>query len=227
LLIAARNIQARVLGPAATMSAIPDLSGGYLVLPRQALGNAAPLPTVLLVAASDLSQAALAAAVAQQAPGGTVVFRSRLLAGLQGEPLQHGAYLALAIGGAAAGCCGLLVLLLSLLLSASARQLAFARMSTMGLSVGQARVAAMVELLPQLLAALAGGLACAGALVPLTAPALSLGIFTGSASRVPVRIEPSWLVVAGLGLLVLEVGVLAGQSVLADRGAPRLLRMGE
>jgi diaminopimelate decarboxylase len=44
---------------------------------------------------------------------------------------------------------------------------------------------------------------------------------------VPVRIEPGWLVVAGAGLLVLEVVVLAGQSVLVDRYAPVSLRMGE
>jgi hypothetical protein len=150
-----------------------------------------------------------------------------LLANLEGAPLQHGAYLALALGGVAAGSCGLLVLLLSLLLSASARQLALARMSTMGLSVGQGRVAGMVELLPQLLAALAGGLACAAALVPLTAPALRLGIFTGSASSVPVRIEPGWLVAAGLGLLALELVLLTGQTMLADRNVARSLRIGE
>jgi putative ABC transport system permease protein len=118
-------------------------------------------------------------------------------------------------------------LLLSLLLSASAQRLALARMATMGLSAGQGRVLGLVELLPQLLAVLAGGVVCAAALVPLTGPALSLGIFTGSSSSVPVRIEPAWLAGAGLGLLVLELVVLAGQSTLADRYAPVLLRIGE
>ena len=68
---------------------------------------------------------------------------------------------------------------------------------------------------------------CAAALVPLTGPALSLGIFTGSSSSVPVRVELVWLVGAGLGLLVLELVVLAGQSLLTDRYAAGSLRMGE
>jgi putative ABC transport system permease protein len=120
-----------------------------------------------------------------------------------------------------------LVLLLSLLVSGSGRRLVLARMSTMGLSAGQGRVAGVVELLPQLVGVLVGGVGCAVALVPLTGPALSLGVFTGSAASVPVRVEPGWLVVAGLGLLVLEVVLLVGQSLVADRGAPGLLRMGE
>jgi hypothetical protein len=100
-------------------------------------------------------------------------------------------------------------------------------MATMGLSAGQGRVLGLVELLPQLLSVLAGGVACAAALVPLTGPALSLGIFTGSSSGVPVRIEPAWLAGAGAGLLVLELVLLTGQSLLTDRYAPALLRMGE
>jgi hypothetical protein len=146
---------------------------------------------------------------------------------LERAPLQHGAYLVLAFGAVAAGCCCLLVLLLSLLLSASARRLVLARMITMGLSGGQGRVLGAVELLPQLVAVLAGGLACAVALVPLVGPALSLGVFTGSASGVLVRVEPDWLVVAGAGLVVLAVLTLLGQTILTGRTAARSLRMGE
>jgi putative ABC transport system permease protein len=168
---------------------------------------------------------ALAAEVARHGRGGSVVLRSRLVAKLHWAALQRGAYLALALGAVAAACCGLLVLLLSLLLSASARQLALARMSTMGLSGEQARLLGLVELLPQLLAVLAGGLACAAALVPLVAPILNLGIFTGSGGSVLARVEPDWLVAAGAGLLVLAIGTLTGQTMLT--GPPRPLRTGE
>jgi putative ABC transport system permease protein len=120
-----------------------------------------------------------------------------------------------------------LVLLLSLLLSASGRQAALARMATMGLSAGQGRVLGLVELLPQMLAVLAGGLACAAALVPVIGPELNLGIFTGSGSSVPVRVEPVWLVAVGAGLLVLAIATLTGQTMLTDRTAPRSLRIGE
>jgi putative ABC transport system permease protein len=196
-------------------------------MPRWALGAAAAVPIALLVNGPKLNHAALRAVMARHAHGATVVFRSQLLAAVEDAPLQNGAGVGLILGGAAAGLCGLLVLLLSLLLSGSARRLMLARMSTMGLTAGQGRVAGVVESLPQLLSVLVGGVACAVALVPLTGSVLSFGVFTGSGASVPVRVEPGWLVVAGLGLLVLEVVVLAGQSVLADRGAPRLLRMGE
>jgi putative ABC transport system permease protein len=227
VLIDGYYIPARVVGQAATMTAFPYVSNGYFVLPRQALGNAAPQPSALLVAGAGLNHAALRAAVARHAPGSTVVFRSQLLAGLADAPLQHGATVAITLGCVAAGVCGLLVLLLSLLLSAGARRAALARMATMGLSAGQGRVLGLVELLPQLLAVLAGGVVCAVLLVPLTGPALSLGVFTGSSGGVPVRVELVWLAGAGLGLLVLEVAVLVGQGLLADRYAPVLVRMGE
>ncbi len=220
-------IPAHVVGQAANMSAFPDVSNGYIVLSRQALGPLAPQPTTLLVDGPDLNEAALRAAVSRQGPGATVVFRSALLAGLELAPLQHGAYLAMTLGGIAAGACGLLVLLLSLLLSAAARRLALARMSTMGLSAGQARLLGLVELLPQLVAVVAGGLGCAIALVPLIGPALSLEVFTGSTSSVPVRVEPVWLVVAGVGLVVLVLVTVAGQTMLTDRTAARSLRIGE
>ncbi|MGB6456729.1 MAG: FtsX-like permease family protein, partial [Streptosporangiaceae bacterium] len=54
VLIAGHHIQARVLGQAASMSALTDLSGDYLVLPRPALGDAAPRPSTLLVGGPDL-----------------------------------------------------------------------------------------------------------------------------------------------------------------------------
>ncbi|HXZ66667.1 MAG TPA: FtsX-like permease family protein [Streptosporangiaceae bacterium] len=227
VLIAGYYVQLRVVGQAASMSALPFVSNGYLVLSRQALGDAAPPPSSLLVEGPDLNQAALRAAVARHAPGGTVVFRSALVAGLEDAPLQHGAVLAITLGGAAAGLCGLLVLVLSLLLSAPARELALARMSTMGLSATQGRVLGLVELAPQLLAVLAGGLACAAALVPLTGPALGLSVFTGSAGEVPVRVEPAWLVAAGAGLVVLAAVTVAGQAMLTDKNAARSLRIGE
>jgi putative ABC transport system permease protein len=227
LLIGEVSIRVRVVGQAASLSALSDLAGGYLVLPRQALGKAAPPPTMLLVGGPDLDQAALRAVVERAGPGAAVVFRSRLLASLERAPLQHGAYLALALGGVAAGVYGLLVLLLSLLLSAPARALVLARMSTMGLSGGQGRLLGVVELVPQLVAVVAGGLGCAVALVPLIGPALSLGVFTGSGSSVPVRVEPWWLVAGGAGLLVLAAAAVAVQTLLTGRTAARSLRMGE
>jgi putative ABC transport system permease protein len=226
LVNASRPVTVRVIGQAPGMSAVFGSAGGYLVLARHAAGLRVA-PDSLLVTGQTLAEPALRSAVARHDAGAMVVFRAQLLARLAAAPLPQGAFRALAVGAAAAACCGLLVLLLSLLLSASARQLALARMSTMGLSAAQARFMSLVELLPQLLAVLAGGLVCAVALVPLTGPALSLGIFTGSGGSVPVQIEPAWLLAAGAGLLVLAIVTLTGQTMLTDRNSPRSLRMGE
>jgi putative ABC transport system permease protein len=219
-----------VVGQAPVMSAAMGIGGGggYLVMnQRLVVRTAAGAANALLLTGSSISHAALQAAVTEAGTKPVLLYRSALLAGLAGAPLQHGTYLALGLGAAAAGCCCLLVLLLSLLLSASARRVALARMATMGLSAGQGRVLGLVELLPQLVAVVAGGLVCAAGLVPLTGPALSLGVFTGSGGSVPVRVELVWLVGAGLGLLVLELVVLAGQSLVTDRYAAGSLRMGE
>jgi putative ABC transport system permease protein len=222
---AGHSFRVRVVGRAASMSVLAGQSGSYLVLPRQDLGNAAPPPTVLLIAGQNLNRAALAVAAKRYAPGATVVLRSRLLAGLEDAPLQRGAYLALALGGAAALLCGLLVLLFSLLLSAPSRQQSLARMSTMGLSAGQGRLVAVLEALPQLLAVLAGGTATAAALGPLVGPALSLSVFTGSAGSVPVRIQPVWLIVAAACVLGLAIVTLAGQTAVTSQNAARSVRI--
>jgi putative ABC transport system permease protein len=221
------SIRVRVVGRAAGMSSLAGDPGGYLVLPRQALGGAAPVPGILLVGGQDLDRAALSAAVARYGRGSTVVIRSALLASLQNAPLEHGAYLALALGGVAAVVCGLVVLLLSLLLTAPSRQLTLARMSTMGLSAGQGRVIAVLEALPQLLAVVAGGAATAAALGPLLGPALSLSVFTGSASSIPVRIAPAWLLAAAACMLVLAIVTLAGQTAVTSHNAARSVRIQE
>jgi putative ABC transport system permease protein len=234
-LIDDQPLTVRVVGQAASMSAIASIGGGlgYLVVNQEVAGSAAhrrlaaEAPNTLMLAGQSINQAALRAVVARYGAGAKIFLRSQLLGGLEGAPLQRGAYVALVLGAGAAGCCCLLVLLLSLLLSAAGRRLALARMSTMGLSVGQGRLLGLVELLPQLVAVLAGGLGCAVALVPLIGPALSLTVFTGSASSVAVEVEPVWLVLAGAGLVVLAVVVVAGQAVLSDRTAARSLRMGE
>jgi putative ABC transport system permease protein len=227
LLGAVQPVTVRVVGQVADMSAAFASAGGYLVITRQAAVGLHVAPDSLLVTGQSLNERDLRAAVAPHDAGATIVFRSRLLAKLAAVPLRRGAYLALALGGAAAACCGLLVLLLALLLSASGREPALARMNTMGLSARQARLMVFIELLPQLLGVLAGGLVCAVALVPALGPALGLTAITGSASSVPVRIEPVWLVAAGAGLVVLAILTLTGQTMLTDRIAARSLRMGE
>jgi hypothetical protein len=119
------------------------------------------------------------------------------------------------------------VLLPSLLLTTASRQQALARFAAMGLSSAQSRLLVFIELLPQLLAALTGGLVCAGALVPALGPVLSLTSFTGFDGSVPVRLEPAWLAGTALALLFLAAAALTSQSLLTSRTTARWHRIGE
>lgn len=231
LLDAQQLIRVRVVGQAPAMSAVAATSAGYLVLDRQAAARLGIVglsrgPDALLLAGPSIGQPGLRAAVARDAPRASVLLRSRLLARLEAAPLRHGAYLALVLGAVASACCCLLVLLLSLLLSAGSRQQALARMNTMGLSAAQGRLLTLIEVLPQLLAVLAGGLACAVVLVPVLGPALSLSVFTGSAAPVSLSVQPAWLAGTAVALLALAITTLAGQTLVASRGAPRSLLIG-
>ncbi len=96
----------------------------------------------------------------------------------------------------------------------------------MGLSIAQRRWLTLVESTPQLVAVLIGGLICALGLAPLAGPALDLAAFTGSATPVPVRIEPAWVAVTSIGLLVLAIATVSIQTMLTDREVPRSLRIG-
>ena len=184
----------------ADMSAVPSIGGaasaGLVVLPRQALNAAARgqlPPSTLLIAGPDLNGGALT----RRWRGGTcadaLILRSQLLAALEHAPLQRGAYSELMVGGDAAAVGCLLVLLLTLMLSAQSRQLTLARATTMGMSMAQGRWLALIEALPQILSVVIGGLICAVVLVPLVGPTLGLAVFTESAVAVPVRVEPLWL----------------------------------
>jgi putative ABC transport system permease protein len=227
-----QRLDVHVAGVAPAMSAVSSISGGlaagYIVLPPSALRGDVPPASALLVTGPGLDSHALIATVSKWHVGGSqVVARGTLLSALEQAPVGHDAYSEIAFGGyaAAAGC--LLVLLLTLLLSARSRELTLARTATMGMSAAQTRWLALIEALPQILSVIIGGLICALALAPLVGPALALSVFTGSTTAVPVRVEPAWLIAAAIGLLVLAIATLTGQTVLAGRGLARSLRMGE
>jgi len=225
-----QRVRVYVTGSAPAMSQVQAAglsAAGYVVLPRSALGPGAPAPNAMLVGGQGLDAGALTATVARwHLPGADVTLRSQLLSALEHAPLQHAAYTDLELGGDAAAIGCLLVLLLTLMLSAGSRQMTLARAATMGMSTAQGRRLALIESLPQIISVLAGGLACALALAPLVGPALSLSVFTGSAASVPVRIEPLWLTGTAIALLVLAIATLTGQTVAASRRTARFLRIG-
>ena len=84
---------------------------------------------------------------------------------------------------AAAAGFGVLVLLLSLLLTARTREMTLARLATMGLRRWQAQLLEATETLPPVVAAAIGGVACAWLLAPLVGPALTWPGWAGPASN--------------------------------------------
>jgi putative ABC transport system permease protein len=227
LSVAGRELRLHVVGGLASIAGVP--AGSQLVVvPRWALGNLAPPPTVIAVAGPQLDTAALTAAVHRAVPGAQVTLRSRRLAAISGAPLPHGGYVSFAQGAAAAGAFSLLILLLMLLLSARSREMTLARLITMGLGRDQSRRITAVESAPAILAAAVGGAACALILVPLVGPAMDLAAFTGVPVSVPMRADPVALAVATAGLLLLMALTLSVQGALARRlGTGPALRVGE
>ena len=227
IFVAGHRLRIQVVG---TLNVIPGAQPGgqFLVLPRWALGAATPAPGVMAIAGPHLDGAALTAAARRAVPGSQVTLRSRLLASISGAPLPHGGFVTFAQGAAAAGAFSLLVLALTLVLSARSRELTLARLVTMGLGPAQSRRITAVEILPVILAAAVGGTACALAVVPLVGPAINLAAFTGTPVTVPLRAQPLAILVAAIGLLLLAALTLTIQNRLArSRGTAQALRVGQ
>jgi putative ABC transport system permease protein len=102
-----------------------------------------------------------------------------------------------------------------------------ARMNTMGMSGRQGRRVAILELVPEVLAAVVGGAACAALLAPLVGPSLNLSVFTGTSASVPLRVDPEFVGGAALALAVLALLTLTVQTTIAGRKMASALRIGE
>lgn len=223
-----QNVHVKLVGQIAPVEDIAALAGAqYVVLPTSALGRYAPTPGILLVEGAGLNQRDLARVVAKYVPGATLSFRAPVLASLLNAPLQHGANVAFALGSAEAGVLSLLVLLITLVIGGRPRELTLARLATMGMSTGQGRALVILEAIPQILAAVIGGVACAALLAPLVGPSLNLSSFTGTAASVPVRIAPAYLAGACVGLVLLAILTLGVQTRIAIRSTASALRIGD
>jgi putative ABC transport system permease protein len=214
---------------AGQVSGVPGVAAGAVVVaPRSALGPGPLEPNLMLVAGSGLDAARLTAVVRSGLPGGSVTLRATALAALTTAPVAQTAQLALTQGMTTAAGFGVLVLLLSLLLTAQTREITLARLATMGLRRWQAQLLLATETLPPVVAAAVGGVACAWLLAPLIGPSLNLAGFagTGSASVVTPAAVP--LAAAAAGLVLAALLVLAVQAVITyHRGSARALRIAD
>jgi putative ABC transport system permease protein len=226
LSIGVRMLPVRVTGTVTGIVGTPSGSQ-FAVLPLWALAKHAPQPTVIAVVGPRLDTAALVRTARRDIPGVQVTLRSHLLTGISGAPLPHGGFVTFAQGIAAVGAFSLLILMLTLVLSARSRELTMARLGTMGLGPAQSRRIAAVETLPAILAVAVGGTASALALAPLVGPAVDLAAFTGMPVSAPLHADAPAILLAVGGLLLVAALTLTIQNRLArGRGAAQALRAG-
>jgi putative ABC transport system permease protein len=201
----------------------------FVILPSWALGRygitAAP-PSVLMLD-GDVSAATLTATLHQVASGAIVTRRATQLAVLTHTPFQADTFNTLNLSMLAAAVLAVVALLSGLTMGARSREQALARLATMGLSRRQANRLVLLENLPALAAALLGGVVCTVAIGALIGPGIDLGVFTGTAQAVPLRVDLRTLTLAGAAIALTAAVTLAGHTVAAHRrGVTAALRLG-
>ena len=207
--------------PGATTDAV-------VVVPQEPLGTSPTGPDLMLVAGPRLDAARLTALVHRAQPDASVTLRATALNALTTAPVLQAARTALAQGLATAAGFGVLILLMSLLLTAQTRELTLASLATMGLRRGQAQPLLAAEALPPVVAAAVGGVVCAWLLAPLVGPSLNLAAFSGTGSAIVVTPAAFPLVAAAAGLVLAALVVLSVQILITYyRGSARALRIAD
>ncbi|MFF8654147.1 hypothetical protein [Streptomyces huasconensis] len=121
----------------------------------------------------------------------------------------------------------LLALVLDLLLSAPARGRTAAHLRTLGLGGRATSALHLLQLLPMVLAALAGGIALGLALPALLGPALDLRAFTGGPTAPDRHVDVLFTAALAAGLCVLVAVAVAAETWLGRRrGLGAVLRLG-
>lgn len=202
----------------------------FLIVDRAGLPRGVARTTTLLLTGDALNGRALRSA----AHGTTTSVRLRIeeRARYVDSPLQSGAERLYGVAVAAGAGYAVLALLLTVLRTAPERSALLARLRTMGMSRSQGRRLLILTALPQALLAAAGGLLTGWAGIHLLSPGIDLtAIALASPSALEgaaLRTDPLSLTVPALTVLLLAVGVPAGQAWWTNRrGSVRELRMGD
>jgi putative ABC transport system permease protein len=215
-----RPVRVRVAGVISSTPALPA-GGAFVIMPLAAIKSTItpPAPTPvneLLLTGGSIDQAQLTAVVRHALPDAVVTFRSRVLAALNGGPLQHGAFMLFSLAVVVAAILGLAVMLLELALGAPEREMTLARLATMGLGEGQRAWVVALEVLPAVIAAAVAAWACALALPQVLAPDIDLSVFTGSSVTVKLAADVASFAVplaglAGLAAVALGIEIRSGR----------------
>jgi len=121
------------IGLAGRIASVPGATtNAVVVVPQEPLGTSPPGPDLMLVAGPRLDGARLSAVVHRAQPDASVTLRATALSALRSAPVLQAARTALAQGLATAAGFGVLILLMSLLLTAQTRELTVASLATMG-----------------------------------------------------------------------------------------------
>lgn len=222
------RVPVRLVGTMTATAALPG-AGHFVILPSWAPGRygiAAPAPAVLMLD-GDVKAATLTATLRRVASGASLTQRATALSALTHAPFQADTFDTLDLSMLAAALLAIVALLCGLTMGARSREQALARLATMGLSRRQANRLVLLENLPALVAALVGGVVCTVAIGALIGPGIDLGVFTGTAQTVPLRVDPWTLALAGAAIALTTAVTLAGHTVAAHRrGVTAALRLG-
>jgi putative ABC transport system permease protein len=225
-----RPLTVRIAGVLPSTPAVT--SGNFLIIGSWAAnrGSFGPWPlNRTLLTGPGLDTAALRAAVHQAIPFGLLRLRSAILArGALASPLGTSARQLFVLSLAGAALLAVVAIILGFALAAGSRRQLLLTLTALGLPRRQARTVVLMESLPLLIVALAGGLLAAVALPAAIGSAVNLTIFIGSggAQSVQLGVLPLALAAGGTALLVILTAV--GQTGAAMRGSvATALRKGE
>ena len=134
-----------------------------------------------LLTGAGLSETALQAIVHRSIPGGTLTLRAAVLRqDIAASPLASAATQVFTLCLAAAALLAVAAVVLGFALSADSRKRLLVTLTTLGVRSRQAKTVAVLEALPLLVVAVAGGLLAALALPLAVGPALNLAVFIGA-----------------------------------------------
>ncbi|WP_328840556.1 ABC transporter permease [Streptomyces europaeiscabiei] len=202
----------------------------FLIVDRAGLPRGAARTTTLLLTGDALNGRALRSVA--KGTAASVRLRTEERTRHVDSPLQSGAERLYGVAVAAGAGYAILALVLTVLRTAPERSALLARLRTMGMTRSQGRRLLILTALPQAFLATAGGMLTGWIGIHLLSPGVDLTtIALASPSALEgaaLRTDPLSLAVPALTVLLLAVGVPAGQAWWTSRrGSVRELRLGD
>jgi putative ABC transport system permease protein len=226
----AAPMRARVAAFATATLADPKGGGDFILVPAWATtaNRQGWEASDVLLSGGNIDEQALNTLVRNLAPGSTVTYRAQEISQLENAPLEHLAMDGYLLSIFAAGCFGVCAILISLALTAGARNHRLLLLRTLGLTPRQERGIAWAETSPLAVCAALGGLAAAAVLPAAIGGSLDLTAFTGLGAATGLRFDAAVpLLAAAAGVAVVAITVALQAAVARRRTAAVQLRIGD